>query len=58
MYWCIFKIFISKTNIGQKTNTIIDAMDEILEYTKPLKNICDNGSEFILTEFKKLLKKI
>ena len=31
-------------------------MQGILEYTKPLKIICDNGSEFISKEFKQLMK--
>ena len=31
-------------------------MKGILEYTKPLKIICDNGSEFISKEFKHLIK--
>ena len=31
-------------------------MKGILEYTNPLKIICDNGSEFISKEFKHLIK--
>ena len=31
-------------------------MKGILEYVKPLKIICDNGSEFISKEFKHLMK--